>query len=112
MAANITSSATILQSLSKVSYQLKWTGSTPIGTIEVQGSLDYSLDSFGHVSNAGTWTTLTVTYNGTSTNTIDITGNSGNGIIDLTTGIYALRLFYTATSGTGSLTAIVNGKVS
>lgn len=112
MVGNLTSAPTILQSLSKVSYQAKWTGTSPVGTLSVQGSLDYSLNSNGTVANAGTWSTLSLDYNGSIVTTIPVSGNSGNVMIDLTTGIYALRVIYTAGSGTGSLTITVNAKVA
>jgi hypothetical protein len=56
---------------------------------------------------------MTVSLNGTSVNSIPITGNTGTGFIDVDqTGAYALRLIYTAGSGTGTLSAIFAGKVS
>jgi hypothetical protein len=113
MSGNITSAPTILQSLSMVSYALSWTGSTPIGTAEVQVSNDYTLDGAGKVSNPGTWTTITLSVGGTPSDTIAITGNTGNAFIDIDkTAAYAIRLVYTAGSGTGALTAVIAGKVA
>jgi hypothetical protein len=113
MAASLTSSPTILQSLSKASYAIRWTGTSPVGTVSIQGSNDYSLYPDGTVNNSGTWTTLTINVSGTPNTTVAISGNSGNGVIDvLDTALYALRLIYTRVSGTGSLTAIFNGKVA
>lgn len=113
MAGNLTSSPTILQSLTKASYALSWAGTTPVGTVSVQGSNDYALNPDGTVQNSGTWSTLTLQVSGYSTTTVAITGNTGSGIIDLVeTAIYALRLIYTAGSGTGALTVYFNGKVS
>lgn len=112
MAANITSSPTIVQDMYAMSYALKWTGTTPIGTVSIQGSNDFALyPGGGGIANAGTWNTLTVNYNGVPVTTIPVTGNTGNGIIDIVaTGVYAIRLIYTATSGTGSLTVVMNAK--
>lgn len=112
MSGNITSSPTILQSLTVGSYSYSWSGNTPVGTISLQGSNDYALNADGTVRNAGTWTTFSLTLNGSSVSSIPISGNTGNGIIDWTTGVYALRTVYTFTSGTGTLQCIVNGKVS
>ena len=113
MAANITSAPTVLQSISQVSYSVSWTGTTPVGALSVQVSNDYSINPNGTVNNAGTWNTMTLQYNGSAVTTIPVTGNSGSGLIDITdTAAYAIRLVYTATSGTGSLVAIINGKVS
>lgn len=113
MATNITSSPTIVQDMYAMCYGLVWTGTSPIGTVSIQGSNDFALNSDGSVAVAGTWTTLTVNYNGTAVTTVPVTGNSGNGLIDIVaTGIYAVRLIYTATSGTGSLTVTMNAKDS
>jgi hypothetical protein len=112
MAANITSEVTVLQSLTMVSYALNWSGTTPVGTVSVQSSDDYSIDSKGNTANAGTWNTLPLDLAGVSVTAIPISGNTGNGMIDIV-GLahYAIRLIYTFTSGTGNLTAIVAGKV-
>lgn len=113
MASSQTSAVTIMQSLSKLAYAIAWTGSTPVGTVSIQGSNNYALNPDSSVGNAGTWTTLTVTYNGANVTSIAISGNSGSGIIDINnTSLYALRLVYTAGSGTGTITAVANGKVS
>ena len=113
MATNKISAVTILQSLTKLSYGISWTGTTPVGTVSVQASNDYSLNPNGvTVDNAGTWTTLTLEYNGGLVTTVPVSGNSGNGFIDVTTGAYAVRLIYTAASGTGTIVATIVGKVS
>lgn len=113
MSANITSAPTVLQSISQVCYSVSWTGTSPVGTISVQASNDYSIDPNGQVNNPGTWATMTLQYNGSAVTSIPVTGNSGNGLIDITdTAAYAIRLVYTAGSGTGTLQAIVSGKVS
>lgn len=112
MAGNLTSNPTILQSLTKVTYAVSWSGTTPVGTMSVQGSNDYALNPDGTVANAGTWTTFVLDVSGTPSSTVAVSGNTGNGVIDLETGIYAIRLIYTAGSGIGSLTAYFNGKVA
>lgn len=113
MATNITSAPTILGGMYSFTYSLSWTGTSPVGTVSVQASNDFALNAAGAVLTAGTWNTLTLSVNGTPATTIAITGNTGNGMIDVfATGAYAVRLIYTAASGAGSLTAIFNGKVS
>jgi len=113
MAGNITSAPTILQSLSLVSYAFSWTGTSPVGTISIQVSNDFALTPEGQVSNAGTWNTLTLNYGGSAVTTIPVSGNTGNGFVDLDpTAGYAIRAIYTATSGSGTLIATINGKVS
>ena len=111
MAGNITSQASITTVMGRLSYQVVWSGTSPVGTVSIQGSNDYVLSSTGEVLNAGNWDTLTVEYLGSPVQSIPVTGNTGSGLIDLTTtGIYATRLVYTATSGVGSLTVTVFGK--
>ena len=106
MSGNLTSAVTILQSLTLVSYSLSWTGTSPVGTVLVQVSNDYSLNANGTVNNAGTWTTLTLSTSAS------VSGNTGTGFINLgTVAAYAIRLLYTATSGTGNLNVVINAKV-
>ena len=113
MAANLTSSVTLLQSLSAVSFMVYWSGTSPVGTCSVQVSNDYAVGPTGAVINTGHWATITLNQSGTPTTTIAISGNSGTGFIDVDpTGAYAIRLIYTASSGTGTFNAVINGKVS
>lgn len=113
MAANITSSPTILQSITKLSYQAVWTGTTPVGTLSVQVSDNYSLNQDGTQNYAGDWNTLTLNLNGALVTSIPVSGNSGTIFIDVyVTAAYAGRLVYTRASGTGTMSATVNGKVS
>lgn len=112
MAANLTSAPTVLNSLTKLSYAVSWTGTSPVGTLAVQVSNDYTEQGTGGVT-GGTWNSLPLNYNGTSVTSIPISGNSGNGFIDvdsLSGG--AVQLLYTYESGTGTMTAIVTCKVA
>ena len=117
MAGNITSAPTVVSRLSMINYACVWTGSSPVGTISVQASDDFALNAEGNVEVAGTWNTLPLSYwNGTTTSTVQaipISGSTGNGMIDVATaGFYAVRLVYTATSGTGALIVTINAKVA
>lgn len=113
MTANITSLVTILQSVTGVSYALSWSGTSPVGTASVQVSNDYSLNPNGSVRNSGTWTTVYINVNGVPAASAPITGNTGTGFIDVEkTMAYAIRLIFTFASGTGTLNAVINGKVS
>lgn len=113
MSGNLTSLPTIIQKLSMISYALSWSGSTPVGTVSVQVSNDYAKNADGSVANPGTWNTMTVSLAGVNVTTIPISGNTGNGFIDIDqSAAYAMRLIYTFGSGTGSLNAVINGKVS
>lgn len=113
MAGNITSSVTIIQKLSMISYGLSWIGTTPVGTIQVQVSNDYSIDATGETANAGTWNAITFSSAGLLVSSIPITGNTGNGFIDIDQiAAYAIRVVYTRTSGTGTLQCVLNAKVA
>jgi hypothetical protein len=105
MASSVTSSVTIIQNISRVSYDISWTG-TPTGTFSVQVSDTYTQNGDGTVANAGNWSTLSLSA------TPSTGGTSGNGSIDLQgLSFYAVRLVYTAASGTGILNATIAGKV-
>ncbi len=111
--ASITSSVTLTPSLSMISYGFSWSGTSPVGTIQIQSSNDYKLNPDGSVANAGTWNTITFLSAGSAVSSFAVSGNTGNGMIDLfETAAYALRAVYTKGSGVGTLQAIVNAKVS
>lgn len=111
--ASITSPASIIQDLTLVGYSLSWAGTAPVGVAAVQVSNDFALDPSGAVSNSGTWTTITLNYQGTAVQSIPITGNTGTAFIDIDAiSSYAIRLVYTKTSGIGTIQAIINSKVA
>jgi hypothetical protein len=113
MASNITSSVTVLSNQTVISYAYLWTGTSPVGTVSVQGSNDFSQDAVGNILNAGTWNTLPLNLNGTVVTTIPISGNSDHGAVDVdANGLYAIRTIYTFGSGVGNMTATVVAKVS
>jgi hypothetical protein len=96
--------------LSMIGYGVVYTG-TPVGAFSVQISNDYTQNGDGTVNNPGTWTTITLQYMGTPVTSIPVTG-AGTGFIDITdTSAYAIRLVWTPTSGSGTLTATINAKV-
>lgn len=112
ISSDIESDATILNQLSGLSYQVEWSGATPVGTLSIEFSNNYSLHPDGTVANPGTWTTATLQYNGLPVTTIPVSGNSGNALIDLTTTMaWASRIVYTRGSGTGTMSATVMAKV-
>lgn len=107
MSASITSKVTVIQNLSMIGYDISWSGTSPVGTMSVQVSNTYVQNADGSVKNAGNWTTLTLS------SATAVSGNTGNGAIDVdATGFYAIRLVYTAVSGTGTMAAVVNAKVA
>jgi hypothetical protein len=115
MSADIVSEITILQMVTVGVYTFSWSGSSPVGNISVEISNDYmpGAPSSEKPINAGTWTQVYFTLNGSSVvNSAPVSGNTGTGAIEFTTGAYAIRTKYTATSGTGLLQAVINCKVA
>lgn len=111
--ASLTSLPTIIQKISMLSYSYSWVGSSPVGSVSIQVSNDYSLDSNGKTLNTGTWNTITFQSAGSAVTSIAVSGNADNGGIDVfQTGFYAIRTVYARVSGTGTLQALLNGKVS
>ena len=96
-----------------VSYGVSWSGSSPVGSIVIEASNDYALEPNGTILNAGTWSVLTLSVNGSPATSVAVSGNTGSGMIDITQcASYAIRMKYIPTSGTGTLQAIINGKVA
>jgi hypothetical protein len=113
MSGDIVSKPTILNQLTVGTYTYSWSGTSPVGSVSVQISNDYSLNANGTVLNPGTWVTVYFTLNGSSVvNSAPISGNSGEGAIEWTTGANAIRTIYTFASGVGTLQAVFNGKVT
>jgi hypothetical protein len=104
MATSFNGPASIIKHLPGISYDIAWTG-TPTGAFTVQVSNSYSVDSKGNPANAGNWYTLP---SSSFTGTLPApSGSAGTGFIDvLGTEAYAVRLVYTASSGTGSCTVL------
>jgi len=92
MSSDITSDPYNINEAISFSVQAIWSnGSSPVGDFVLQGSNDNS-----------TFTDLT---------SGSVSGNSGSILINVEKPAYAwIRLFYDRTSGSGTLTAIVNGK--
>jgi hypothetical protein len=109
MTGNIISTATIIQRIPGISYDIAWIG-VPFGTFSVQVSNTYSQNPNGSVANVGNWNTIPSTL---FVGTFPVAaGAPGNGMIDVVdTEVYAVRLVYTFVSGTGTLTVLVCGKV-
>lgn len=107
MSGSITSEVTIVDNLSAISYDISWSGATPTGTIQVQVSDTYKENANGTgVLVAGNWNSLPLS------STPSISGNTGNGAIDIQIlGFYAIRLIYTASGGTGTMQATLAAKV-
>ena len=107
MSDDITSDVTVIQNITRIGYQVVWSaGSTPVGTVTVEVSNDYSQNGDGSERNAGSWTAVA----GISAS---VSGNSGNGYIDIADiSAYAIRLVYTRASGSGTLDVTICAKVA
>lgn len=113
MASSSNSQAMILKSNTGFSFSVAWAGSTPTGTLQLQVSDDYSLSPTGQIINSGTWNNAPMNVNGAYATTISISGNTGNGMIDASpTRVHAVRLAYTESGGTGTMTIVFTAGVS
>ena len=103
-AASITSLVTNIQYIDNICLELTFTGS-PTGTFSVEGSVDYRQDFNGNVQNAGHWVPITLPTAPVAS------GAPGSILIDMNQLSFPyIRVVYTKTSGTGSLTATIGGK--
>lgn len=112
-ATSLTSTVSSIEFVDDVGIQFNWTGS-PVGTFQVQVSIDYSQDTEGNVQNTGHWTPLIFTYwNGaTFTTTADIPTSVGSPIyLDMALlSAPWIRYVYTKVSGTGTLQGYITYK--
>jgi len=98
------STATNVLNLDNASIQVIWSGGgTPVGTLTVEATnVDPDLPSFDSTADY-----VTLTLSGT----IAVSGNSGNHSIILEEmPFYAIRLTYTSTSGTATMSAYLSSK--
>lgn len=95
MGADITSSSKNVQEAISYSVHCIWSaGSTPVGTLDLQGSNDDV--NFTSVLESGP---------------APISGNSGSLLINVEKHSYGyMRVVYTRTSGSGTMTTLVNAK--
>lgn len=108
-AADIVGPATIIQMLPGLSFDISWTGTTN-GTIAIEVSNTFTQNADGSTASVGNWTALpTSAFTGTYPVP---SGSAGSGFLDVIgTEAYAIRLHYTRSSGTGTMTVVVCGKV-
>lgn len=102
LSADYTSPAMGLLQMYGIAIQAIWTG-TPVGNLKLQVSLDYNpgLTQTAGAANAGTWND----YNGSTQDTTGITSFTYN----VTDAFFPwIRLVYTSTSGTGTLTKLLS----
>jgi hypothetical protein len=100
----LTSTVTNIQFLDNICIALNWTG-TPVGTFAVEGSLDHEQDMHGNVTVAGNWVALTLPSSPVAS------GAAGSILIDMNQLSFPyIRVKYTNSSSTGTLTATIGGK--
>ena len=103
--SSLTSAPTNIQFLDNVAIQFNFTGA-PSGTFSIEVSADYEQDIGGATINVGNWVPVTLPTPPVAS------GSAGSVFIDLNQlAAPWVRVKYTKTSGTGSLTAWISAKM-
>lgn len=94
MSADVTSPETSVKNLDQITYEIVWTGTLPVGSIEVQTQVK------------DVWQAIALP-------SIGVSGNSGSHLITINSASHfqKLRVVYKRTGGTGSLTVSIIGAV-
>lgn len=101
MAATITSSPDNVEFLDNIGLQITWTSSNAVGTITIEGSNNYN-QNLG----SGTWFALTF-----APVLAQPASNNGDYGVSINQFPWAwIRVVYTRSSGTGTLTAVLSAK--
>lgn len=95
LSGNITSDGLEVKAAIRMSLQVSWTGSSPVGTLKVQGSND----------------NITFADDPEQASPLAISGSSGQALIKIANTSYNyVRVLYTSTSGSGSLNVNLSAK--
>lgn len=106
MSGAIVTESIDIRRIDRAALQLIFTG-TPTGDFAVEVSLDHEKDPAGNVKTVGTWVPITLSPAPVAA------GAADEIFIDLTvTASPWIRLTYTPSAGTGTLTALISGKES
>lgn len=94
MSADVTSPETSVKNLDQITYEIVWSGTSPVGEIQVQ-------------------TLVKDVWQAIALPTISVSGGTGNHLITINSAshFHKLRVKYIRTSGTGSLTINIIGAV-
>jgi hypothetical protein len=94
MSADVTGPETSVKNLDQITYEIVWSGTSPIGTIEVQ-------------------TLVKDVWQAIALPTIGVSGATGNHLITINSAshFHKLRVKYVRTSGTGLITINIIGAV-
>jgi hypothetical protein len=104
MGATFTSPITEIKLQDNVGIQLNWTGA-PVGTFDVQVSMDHKQDANGNVTVVGNWISLALSP------AIIAAAVPDTAYIDLNQlSAPYIRVVYTRTSGTGVLNMFITAK--
>lgn len=104
MSGDLTSAVTAIQFMDNIGLQCIWAGTAPVGTLQVQVSLDHVQDQMGNVLVEGNWAAIDVTAT--------VSGDTGSIYIDLNQlSAPYIRVFYDRTSGIGVLNSYICGKM-
>lgn len=104
MAGSITSAVLEIKEQDNVGIQMVWIGA-PVGSFDVQVSMDYFRDINGNVTNPGNWTSIPLLP------TVAASGSPDNAYVDLNQlSAPYIRLVYTRVSGAGTLNVLMDGK--
>lgn len=91
MSGNLTSSSYLLNGIRSYCIQVTWNGTSPVGTLDYQGSID-----------GVNYATLA---------SASISSNSGTSMLNVELPAYVYsRVVYTRTSGSGTLNVLINSK--
>lgn len=106
MSGDLTSPVTNIQFLDNIAVQAVWAGTSPVGTLSVEVSIDYAEDNQGNVTNAGNWVAIDLDP------VPAVSGNSGSDFIDINQlSAPWMRVKYTSDSGVGALDVYVSAKM-
>lgn len=94
MSGSVTSPDTSVKNLDQITYEIVWSGTSPVGEIQVQTQVK------------DVWQAIALP-------TISISGNTGNHLITINSAshFHKLRVAYIRSSGTGSLKISIIGAV-
>jgi hypothetical protein len=107
LGASFTTAPTLIKYMDNCAYQINATTSDAIGTFAVEASLDYATNEVTNlVTNAGNWIALTL-----AGGTPSLASANDNIMINLNELPFnAIRLVYTRTSGTGTMSVYIMTK--
>lgn len=94
MSGSVTSPETSVKNLDQITYEVVWSGTSPVGEIQVQTQVK------------DVWQAIALP-------TISVSGNTGSHLITINSAshFHKLRVVYLRTSGTGTLTINIIGAV-